>query len=332
MPGARTEITEIATALGTLTSSLDESLSSRPGELANVADRVWDGIVLARADPRNAQLFAAAFANGAAFSACGRWLARARPRLVEWKGPHRPPGDDVIPADIRIDHVFQISCKYLSKILQNCGPARLFDRSLSGEQRSKADWFGAVAPAEYQAFYDATTAYYREDLPANLAGLTSADRSVLKQILRVRTLPEELQPHWAALCTTVSNESARRWTESLPTKRDRLRMLWRLLRIGDAPYFILGAADGAHLRLRVASAWDWMQDYDLKAFEIEARASGQPEVAWRTEISERASGRLVRVDGHVEVRWSHGRFQGSPEAKIYLDTPHSAVPGFYTLV
>ena len=251
MPGARTEITEIATALGTLTSNLDESLSSRPGELVNVADTVWDGIVLARADPRNAQLFAAAFANGAAFLYSVDGLRGRAPRLVEWKGPHRPPGDDVIPADIRIDHVFQISCKYLSKILQNCGPARLFDRSLLGEQKSKADWFGAVAPGEYQAFYDATRAYYSEDLPASLAELNSADRRVLKRILRVRILPDELQPHWAALCATVSNESARRWNASLQTKRDRLRILWRLLRIGDAPYFILGAADGAHLRLRV---------------------------------------------------------------------------------
>jgi hypothetical protein len=332
MPGARTEITEIATALGTLTSTLDESLASRPRELVNVANAVWDGIVLARTDPRNAQLFAAAFANGAAFLHAVDGLRDRAPRLVEWKGPHRPPGDDVIPADIRIDHVFQISCKYLSKILQNCGPARLFDRSLSGEQRSKADWFGAVAPAEYQAFYGATRAYYGEDLPASLAELDASDRSVLKGMLRVRTLPEELQPHWAALCTTVSNESARRWNASLPTKRDRLRILWRLLRIGDAPYFILGAGDGEQLRLRVASAWDWMQDYDLRAFEIDPRASGQPEIAWQAQILDRASEHIVRVDGHVEVRWSHGRFQGSPEAKIYLDTPHSAVPGFYGLV
>ena len=130
----------------------------------------------------------------------------------------------------------------------------------------------------------------------------------------------------------MSNESARRWNASLQTKRDRLRILWRFLRIGDAPYFILGAADGAHLRLRVASAWDWMQDYDLKAFEVEARVSGQPEIAWQAQILDRASERLVRVDGHVEVRWSHGRFQGSPEAKIYLDTQHSVEPGFYALV
>ena len=35
--------------------------------------------------------------------------------------------------------------------------------------------------------------------------------------------------------------------------------------------------------------------------------------------------------GHVEVRWSHGRFRGAPEAKVYLDTQPTDVPGFWPL-
>ena len=34
------------------------------------------------------------------------------------------------------------------------------------------------------------------------------------------------------------------------------------------------------------------------------------------------------IEGHVEVRWSHGKFAGVPEAKIYLDTPHHEVAGY----
>jgi hypothetical protein len=37
------------------------------------------------------------------------------------------------------------------------------------------------------------------------------------------------------------------------------------------------------------------------------------------------------VEGHVEIRWSHGRFAGPPEAKVYLDTPHHDVPGYLPL-
>jgi hypothetical protein len=37
------------------------------------------------------------------------------------------------------------------------------------------------------------------------------------------------------------------------------------------------------------------------------------------------------VRGHVEVRWSHGRLAAPPEAKVYLDTPHDDVPGYFPL-
>jgi len=38
-----------------------------------------------------------------------------------------------------------------------------------------------------------------------------------------------------------------------------------------------------------------------------------------------------QVGGHVEIRWSHGQFGGNPEAKVYLDTPHNDVPGYFRL-
>ena len=66
---------------------------------------------------------------------------------------------------------------------------------------------------------------------------------------------------------------------AMASQRDRLRLLWRLLRITDATYFVLGTDATAHLRLRVDSAWDWMQAYELRSLEVAARPAGQPEVA-----------------------------------------------------
>lgn len=42
-------------------------------------------------------------------------------------------------------------------------------------------------------------------------------------------------------------------------------------------------------------------------------------------------GRTGTVKGHVEIRWSHGRFNGPPEAKVYLDTPFDQVPGYWPI-
>jgi hypothetical protein len=331
MPGVRTEITEIVTALGTLVPDLATGMAARPDRLLNVSDAVWNGIVTEYREGRYLPSFEAAFANGAALLEAEDGLRGRAPKLVEWKGPHRPPGDDVVPADIRIDHVYQVSCKYLSKIMQNPGPARLFDRLLVGEQRTRTDWFGVVAPIEYQAFYSAVRTHLGGELPLLVADLGAGDRLLLKDALRQRQLPETVRPYWADLCAAVAAASTARWTANLINLRTKLRLLWRLLRIGDAPYFVLGVAGASHIRLRVASAWDWMQAFELRSLDVAPRRSGQPEVEWNAVVRTRSTGPDVQVGGHVEIRWSHGRFQGSPEAKVYLDTPHVEVPGFFPL-
>jgi hypothetical protein len=108
-------------------------------------------------------------------------------------------------------------------------------------------------------------------------------------------------------------------------------ILWRLLRIGSAPYFVLGSAAERSLRLRIATSWDWRQQYQLLSVRMEAQQGGQPRVGWQAVVRERSSHEVTEVNGHIEVRWSHGRFGGLPEAKGYLDTPHHLVPGYFSL-
>jgi hypothetical protein len=108
-------------------------------------------------------------------------------------------------------------------------------------------------------------------------------------------------------------------------------MLWRLLRMGSAPYFVLGSSATRSLRLRIATPWDWKQRFRLVRFEVFPQAGGQPRVGWLASVRAHDSGQLHEVAGHVEVRWSHGRFGGLPEAKGYLDTHHHLVPGYFPL-
>jgi hypothetical protein len=108
-------------------------------------------------------------------------------------------------------------------------------------------------------------------------------------------------------------------------------MLWRLLRVGSAPYFVLGSSKERSLRLRIATSWDWRQQFSFGSFFMTVQPGGQPRVGWQAVIRDRTSHEIHEVTGHIEVRWSHGRFGGLPEAKGYLDTPHHRVPGYYGL-
>ena len=109
-------------------------------------------------------------------------------------------------------------------------------------------------------------------------------------------------------------------------------MLWRLLRLSGAPYFVLGTSPTDVLRLRIYTPWDWRQEFSLRSFRVWGDGSaGQPVVRWEARVERRADRAELPVEGHVEIRWSHGRFKGKPEAKVYLDTPHDEVPGYEPL-
>jgi hypothetical protein len=334
----RTTITEVVTGLGTLGyDDVEAALVAAPSALLNVERSDYETLLRAWKERRHPDVFTAALMNGAAFLAARDGLRGRLPLVVEWKGAHRAPGDEVVPVDLRIDHVYLVSCKYLSRIVVNASPHHLFDRLLAGGHgRRGADWFGEVAPDERTALYAAVHSALRDELvtlgdfelPGLLDALTARQRQDLGHRLATGW-PGDSMRHYDAMVERVAEASARRWRDAIGT--DGELMLWRLLRIGSAPYFVLGATASGFLRLRIATPWDWRQQFELRSFEVEPRAGGQPMVTWRAIVRERVSRAERVVEGHVEVRWSHGRFCGPPEAKVYLDTPHAEVPGYFAL-
>lgn len=332
MPSAKTEITEIVTGLAiTGAPTIEAALAAR--EVANVGDDVWERLERLERDPKHRQEFAAAWANGQAFLRAADGLRGRPPQVVEWKGPSRAPGDEVVPADLRIDHVWLVSCKYLSKVLANAAPSRLFERALAGgPSHAAGDWYAEVASPAYQALYAQVRLELgtRATLPPHAVDLTPAHRAELRAYLDAGWSPEA-QAAYRSLAVAVGTASAECWKRTVTKRADAEAMLWRLLRIGSAPYFVLGAQRDRTLRVRVMTPWDWRQAYELKRFDVWGDDAGQPQVRWQAQVRHLATAETVAVDGHVEVRWSHGRFGKPPEAKVYLDTPHHRVPGYVAL-
>ncbi|HVC70123.1 MAG TPA: hypothetical protein VNC61_07660 [Acidimicrobiales bacterium] len=333
MPDDRTTVTELATALGMFPyPDVRAALAARPGALT-VSEATWSRLSELYTSGRLAEEFGSAFANGRAFLEAPDALDGRKPRLVEWTGGRRPPGDEVAPVDLRIDHVYLVSCKYLSRNIANPSPARLFEGLLATTgDWEQTDWYRRTAGDEYRALYEACRkATGLDDLPDDPGSMTAVERRRLRVALPGRSYPAEAQDLYGALCRRVSDESAERWAANVVRQRAQERQAWRLLRIGNATYFLLGADAKRPLRLRVASPWDWRQAYEFLDLEIRPARAGQPQVDWSVIYRERATGRRRVVEGHVEVRWSHGRFAQPPEAKVYLDTPTDEVPGYFAL-
>jgi hypothetical protein len=337
VPDDRTTITELGTALGILPyRDPRTALARRPGELC-VDDGIWDLLDSIASTPRWGSELRCAFANGKAFLAARDGLRGRSPLSIEWTGGRRPPGDEVAPIDLRVDHVYLISCKYESDILANASPARVFDGLLatSGDW-GRDDWYEAVAPDELATLYRACVAATgMADLPPAPSLCTKQQLRSLRRALPGRAYPDaDSRSAYAALCRAVSVASADRWRTRVDASgTSGETMLWRLLRIGSAPYFLLGVdrRNGSPARYRIAGPWDWRERYEVEEFTVTPGQAGQPRVDWTFRVADRRQRNPVTVGGHVEIRWSHGRFAQPPEAKVYLDTPMGHLPGYHLL-
>ncbi len=329
MASVRTEITELATGLGMLGfDSPAEAIRRLPTQLVDVDEAVWKKFVSAVDEPSHRVDFAGAFRNGQVFLEAKDGLRGRPPLLIEWKGGHRSPSHDQLPIDLRVDRVYLVSCKYSSKILLNAAPSNLF--AVKGDV---GDWYDFVAPKQHQALYSAvrTEIAGRIELPPFVGDLAKHHRAELKVALANREWSAECAAAYQDLAVEVGRITASKWRKSVATKRQREALLWRLLRIGPAPYYVLGSAKDRSLRLLVTTPWDWRRRFEFRDLEMWGEDAGQPKIGWRATVRDHQACEETSVDGHVEVRWSHGRFAQAPEAKVYLDTPHTQVPGYLHL-
>ncbi len=336
MPNDRTTLSELATALGiTGCGSLRVALTERPQNMC-IRDESWEKLQQILAAGTYEYIARAAFENGAFFAGHPTGLDGRTPRQIEWSGDRRIPGDQAIPADLIVDRVYLISCKYLSQILHNTAPARLFDDILAPSSQARhTDWFGEVAETQQLALYHrALKLFGLGDMADSPSELDSDQHAKLRSAFKEhggRGIPSELRREYDELIAAVSKTSAERWRRGLREPAQQERMLWRLLRIYSATYYILGIDRRRTMRLRVMTPWEWRNAFEFRSFVIEPDGRGQPRVSWKARYGERSGGRIADVHGHVEIRWSHGPFFHPPEAKIYLDTRHEEVPGYVPL-
>ncbi|MGO9557876.1 MAG: hypothetical protein ACLPQS_01315 [Acidimicrobiales bacterium] len=331
MPSDRTFVTELATALGTVGGeSPGAVLAAQPRIFRSFSENDWQRLTDLWRSTEYGTEFEAGWENGRAFLRAPDALGGRIPRLIEWTGGRRPPGDEVVPADLRIDHVYLVSCKYLSQILHNPSPARLVEGLLStAPVTDTRDWYVRAAPEEYQALYEACSDLVGGGLPMFAMSLATPQRKMLSAVL-AGGWPPGAEVAYERLCEAVSTATAREWSARI-TPANGEAVLWRLLRIGSVPYFVLGSSRRGSMRLRIDTPWDWRQQFRLDRFSVEAQPGGQPRVGWTAVCEERSSGAERIVSGHVEIRWSHGRFAQPPEAKVYLDCAHETVPGYHPL-
>ena len=139
----------------------------------------------------------------------------------------------------------------MSRNLQNRSPSRIFDRLLGPGDTDPPTGMRS-APNQYQALYEAAASTAAvAGLPDRIEQLAPVHRVALRAALRARTWPAVARAPYAELCQEVSTRTAAHWSARIATPYQAEALMWRLLRILSAPYFILGSDPRQALRLRI---------------------------------------------------------------------------------
>lgn len=335
MSSEKTLITEVVTGLGMLSHFSLTDLSSFcpiPAELVGVSDEDWSNLQELWRGNKYGREFDDSFENGRYFLSAQDGLRGRPPARVEWRGPHHPPEHNPVPADLRVDGVYLISNKALSKVLRNSSPTALFKGGLLEGSARGANWYLESAPTEFEALYVAVVDLLgiASKFPGSVADLTKEHQLILKTELAAGW-PEGLTALVDRFIHAVGVHSAKCLNAHLRTRKKQEEMYWRFLRVLGTQYYVLGLDRKSSIRIRVPSAWDFQRTYELLSFVAEPQTAGQPQISWRAHLRRRIDDLEIVTEGHVEIRWSHGKFVGAPESKIYLDTPFSAAAGYEEL-
>ena len=236
VPDDRTTVTELATALGTLgLGDLPTTLAQRPEQL-DITPSTWEQLEALHASGRFDAEFATAFANGEAFLEAPDALAGADVR--DWSmdrraqasrgrgGTGRPPDRPRVPRQLQVpvpQHRQPVAGPALRRAaghLRGVGADRLVRGGCA--RRVRAPCTTPAGPPRGST-----------ELPDDLGRSETDDRQRLRRALPGRSYPRGGPRPTGTCARRVSTASAER---GRPTCRAGAaeKMLWRLLRIGNA--------------------------------------------------------------------------------------------------
>jgi len=111
-------------------------------------------------------------------------------------------------------------------------------------------------------------------------------------------------------------------------------LLRRFLRLDSSHYVLCGLDRGVPFAYLIPSITDWKRHAELAEVSVEPDLEAQQsKVRFNLSLRVRRGDGRVQVPFHAEIRWSHGRFCGNPEAKLYRDfNDWSVVPGIVRIL
>ncbi len=281
---------------------------------------------------------------------CGlnlRQTAFPKAAQVRWTGSEQQPASVTVAKDLYVPvYNTYISIKVNSHVAANPSPFNLFRNLPQGLAFTSVspDWYLETNPDGLQEVYAAAARNYPEELPGTIQEFYETvkrdDRRPFQKYINEEMTPEDeavfnkIYRRFNYRVAEVSANEFNHHISQLPTNRRNAvyeGIIQRFFRINSTPYYLTGIDRGRLFGVKIPDIARWKRDWRLVRINASPnKNSKQSEVNFGMEVQNRSTRVSTPLPFHAEVRFSHGKFCGNPESKLYKEFRWSEVPFFET--
>lgn len=275
--------------------------------------------------------------------ASSRWLGSGQ-FAVTWSGPDQRVRAVTMPADLKVypasspeNPLFEVSAKCESKVVLNGGVHRLMEALRNGSVPTRVsgeDWFRAVAPQELNDLYLACGGPSRtshQTVDHFYAGVNVKQRKEFGKVAAAYLAGDGAQANsrFGRVVSQRTLEEAQRALSELNSAEKKNLLAKHLFRMGDVAYLVVGSDRGMPFAHKIPSFEDWVAAFAVDRVRLSVNPEAvQPELHIELLIKERGrrGSSRISVKFKTEIRWTHGKFCGAPEGKVYRSFRYEELP------
>ena len=257
---------------------------------------------------------------------------------LQWCGPQKQAKIDAGAKDLIVANT-SISVKAESNIIANHSPYVLFVSIPQGRvppERSD-NWYLVMARSLFQDLYtsirDVRLFQFPERFPTTVdefeQNATETERDELQS--EISKLDGEnkglFNENYIKMCHAVAQASANEFNNNVQNalnSNSRIGVIEYIIinffRIDTTEYILAGTFGRSEFAVKIPSLGKWKREWELVGIEATPDLKRKQSVVDIVVCyKQKKANDIHKAKFHIEIRWSHGKFCGKPEAKLYKD-------------
>jgi hypothetical protein len=278
-----------------------------------------------------------------------KWLQETKKIKIptlEWVAHSSPETGETVAQDLKVTNTnTRISIKENAELFQNPSPTQVFEFWPKGAKFTRArsdDWFITIANKELNDYFIACNGPQKtgqntvKNYYENISGTQQINGTTVKKRKAFTQYVKELHTEnnsvakaaYQVFCDSVSKRSADCFNTNFKNTFIKnqygsydIHQLTNLIsvffKIDEDEHIIAGTEKNKSFAVVVQDINTWKKTYSVIYVAARALNAVQPEVLIEFSFRDNLSNSEYKYGIQSQIRWSHGKFCGNPESKLY---------------